>query len=108
MRHELRAPRFRLATNLIYISQTVISRQVEESNSTSHFDEMALKTVFLLTLALFSGLFLAVWHDILPGKPEKPVVEKMWFGPGKRPSKESTEIKPFSINYKKEVKSTFS
>ena len=58
--------------------------------------------VLLLFCALFCAIFVTVWNDILPLKPLNPIVEKTWFGPGNRIA-ESSDIKPYKIDFKKEV-----
>ena len=60
---------------------------------------MSCKAISLSFGLLFIALFLAVWHDILPPKSPRPIIEDQWFGPGQRPKKENKEIKPFKINF---------
>ena len=67
---------------------------------------MDIKTVILAILAFIFTLILillvAVWNDVLPLKPQKPVIEKTWFGPGKEVM-QSSDIQPFEINVSNEV-----
>ena len=63
---------------------------------------MDLKALFLAILALICILLIAIWNDVLPPKPPKPVIEKKWFGPGHEKIQNS-DIVPFKINISQQV-----
>ena len=58
--------------------------------------KMDLKTVILAILTLILVFLVAIWNDVLPPKPAKPVIEKKWFGPGKE-TPQDADIKPFKM-----------
>ena len=64
--------------------------------------KMDLKAVILAILTLISILLVAIWNDVLPPKPAKPVIEKKWFGPGKE-NPQDPDIRPFKILFSNEV-----
>ena len=66
--------------------------------------KMDLKTVILAILTLILVLLVAIWNDVLPPKPAKPVIEKKWFGPGKE-NPQDTDIRPFKILVSSKVSS---
>lgn len=63
---------------------------------------MVLKIVLSLGVVIGAGLFVAVWNDILPPRPEKPIIAREWFGKGLR-KEESKDVKPFVIKYSDNV-----
>ena len=65
--------------------------------------KMDLKAVILAILTLISILLIAIWNDVLPPKPPKPVIEKKWFGPGKE-NPQDPDIRPFKILVSTEVR----
>ena len=58
--------------------------------------KMGLKAFLLATLTLISFLLIAIWNDVLPPKPPRPVIDKKWFGPGVEKTQDP-KIKPFNI-----------
>ncbi len=60
---------------------------------------MVLKAIVLLFTIIGSAIFFAVLNDLLPARPPFPKVEKLYFGPGQKPTSESKEIRPFKINF---------
>jgi hypothetical protein len=65
---------------------------------------MAIKYFFWGGIFFILVLLVAVWHDVLPPRPECPKLEKQWFGKGQRPSgEESKAITPFKIKFTDEV-----
>ena len=66
--------------------------------------KMDLKTVILAILTLILVLLVAIWNDVLPPRPAKPVIEKKWFGPGKE-NPQDTDIRPFKILVSSKVSS---
>ena len=66
--------------------------------------KMDLKAVILAILTLILVLLVAIWNDVLPPKPAKPVIEKKWFGPGKE-NPQDTDIRPFKILVSSKVSS---
>ena len=64
--------------------------------------KMDLKTVILAILTLILVFLVAIWNDVLPPKPAKPVIEKKLFGPGKE-NPQDPDIRPFKILVSNEV-----
>ena len=58
--------------------------------------KMDLKSFILAILILILFLLIAIWNDVLPLKPAKPVIEKKWYGPGKE-TPQDADIKPFKM-----------